>query len=126
MNTAQMDRDLNIIGLLRHSYGIIDKGWCQLAEKTQTPEGWQYCAFAALKKSSSNLGRVFRSRIIIEQQVLGGANLLRFNDAPGRTKEEVLEVFDRAIDFVTQEISQHIQDNESHTSGENDTIPGSL
>lgn len=91
---------MTVSNLLQEARALIERGWCQ--GEFQIEE--QYCVIGAIEtareKYSARTG-------ITAQKVLwlhsgGGCSLPNWNDQPGRTKEEVLALFDRALTEVTK------------------------
>lgn len=86
---------------------IQDVGWTQGTYATYA-EGNKvigYCALGAL--SATHAGPEIRHDAImrLSKQTVqyNGSDIVSYNDAEGRTKEEVLAVFDQAIESVTNE-----------------------
>lgn len=71
----------------------IERGWCQGAGRSR--EG--VCAIVALADAAEPDDReAFTAAHLLMSRIVGGG-LSDWNDAPGRTKEEILVAFDRAI-----------------------------
>lgn len=73
---------------------------------------WSFCAYGAIRQAARELGpaALLDDALREAAQALpepwrrmpsrlasGGASLVDWNDAPGRTQQEVLDLFDRAI-----------------------------
>ncbi len=79
-------------------------GWCQgtyardensVAILTDDPGACQFCVMGALYFASDDSDVEEEARALLNTVVEG--SIVAYNDAPGRTKEEVLAVFDLAI-----------------------------
>lgn len=82
---------------LRNARALIEKGWTQgLLARNKDGEGAfsdateavSFCAVGACVRSGVSCGHLKK---------LLGVDTTSWNDTPGRTKEEVLDLFDRAI-----------------------------
>ena len=76
----------------------IERGWCQ--GKMASPTG--VCAIGALSGAVVYGHEAERAVKILNLAIGEGSSqswhdVIRWNDAPGRTKEEVLDLYDRAI-----------------------------
>lgn len=77
---------------LRAARDLIEKGWCQNAFRRNDKGQYSYCALGACEEVFVNDTWLRKS--------LGrgpGQGIMTWNDAPGRSQAEVLELFDRAI-----------------------------
>lgn len=94
--------------ILDDAANLIRGGWIQL--KSSNPEQTHYCAVGAIGAASRRIDNDFLSFLANEtsamsaldalNRVVGQGGIITFNDAPGRTKEEVLEVFKKARETV--------------------------
>jgi len=99
LDGTQLDE---VTQILSRAYEILEGGWCQ--RHMQDYVG-SYCILGAISKVFTENGCVpsinyHRARWRIEQaiEIDYGANVVSdFNDFPGRTKEEVLDVVAKAI-----------------------------
>lgn len=80
---------------------LIARGWCQGQAREQRLFGNSYCTLGALAKAAGRnyySGKAFGA---IQSEVLKqdyASGIVTWNDAPGRTQQEVLDLFDRAIE----------------------------
>ena len=99
---------MELLKIYRKARELVEKGWHQgqFAADRQgrecsafDDEAACFCAWGALRRSRANLGIRLPFGPLLEplQGVIGDVEPTAWNDAPGRTKEEVLEAFDRAI-----------------------------
>ena len=87
---------------------LVEKGWCQ-GQLHQTRRDWlfrtyeQHCtigAFHAVTDYFGDAAERFKEANGIDNQSYGGTfGIIRWNDVPGRTKDQVLAAFDRAIAY---------------------------
>lgn len=81
------------IEILRAARARIERGWCQGVWHKSCPD--RYCAIGALTKSGLS--------VWICPRLLSCEDPVSFNDAPERTKEDVLQLFSRAMWSVPRE-----------------------
>lgn len=90
-----------VIEVLKESRALIEKGWCQIhtavnhsGQSTWTgcPTACKWCAFGAVMAVTGDWNKPYA---ILRDLTVG--SLAEWNDAPGRTQAEVLDLFDRAI-----------------------------
>lgn len=104
----------DVIAALTHARDTIEAGWCQgRGVLVRSHGGTAYCAVAAIAKASRSdsgfaICALLRAIPEAAPTPLGyeTKSIVRWNDTPGRTKEEVLAVFDRAINMI--EIDQEL------------------
>lgn len=109
---ATVDMMEPIVDILRKARGlVVEKGWTQGAAArdhgdrvvdTNDPAAVCYCAFGALLAASHLSGHdaacFIEGRLLPPNSMAGALRpIAQFNDTPGRTKEEILALFDRAI-----------------------------
>lgn len=93
-----MKREMNAVDILRGARALIEKQWCQGYDT------YGYCVITALGYSERRLNAPYAEcqaargalRIAIDAHLHCGI-IFRWNDAPERTKEDVLAAYDRAI-----------------------------
>lgn len=72
-------------------------GWCKGHYVKTNPDGKDaYCVAGAISRSGV-AGKTGHAYEIFSQAIGSGLSLSAWNDAPNRTKEEVLAAFDKAI-----------------------------
>lgn len=85
---------------------LIAQGWCQRDSFTRSNGQDHYCMLGAIDKAGFERGGLVEILKIIGR-AMGpkhqGVSIPEFNDAPVRTKAEVLEVMDDAIELAKQE-----------------------
>jgi hypothetical protein len=87
---------------LKHAYGLIEEGWCQRAFHRRLGERNRYCAIGAVYAASQQLGSPARLEAELALTFsLGGYSVTLWNDDPSRKKKEVLELFERTIERIT-------------------------
>lgn len=94
-----------VVVVLKKARALIEQGWTQGAFKryTDNPDRpIEYCAVGAIREASNSevWGELYDAGICLSTALRGMAythDPIEFNDAPGRTREEVLEMFDKAI-----------------------------
>lgn len=88
-------RKREVIAVLKRARKLIATGWTQ-HEMHQWRNGMMcYCAIGALSAATSDTLAYYaaKNRLV----PFTGRSIIRFNDAEGRTQEEVLAAFDKAI-----------------------------
>jgi hypothetical protein len=87
--------------LLRRARELVAEGWCQRAFGKQISGKQHFCMSGGVMNANIELqlcGAAEREALHRLQALIPGrVGITYFNDAPGRTKEEVLAVFDKAI-----------------------------
>ena len=98
----------SVLEILKQGKERVTKGWCQ-GVLTRTADGVgvhgthplavRWCATGAL---NTPLGGDFRDNeitayLFLEERILGGRSVILWNNDPKRTQEEVINLFDRAI-----------------------------
>ena len=100
--------------LLKHARKLINKGWCQRALArdafgrhcdVEAKDATSYCILGALYAANLNFGGNYDTcetslstlSIILDRENKGSYGLSGYNDATGRTKKEILSLFDQAI-----------------------------
>lgn len=100
-----MDNREEAIRILEEAKVKLKKGWCQGAfalnewgetVSSRSPMAHRWCLMGAIE-SSANKAVSGSAVMTTVMEVTGIGGLARFNDAPGRTQAEVIEVLDRAI-----------------------------
>lgn len=95
---------MTVSNLLQEARALIERGWCQ--GELQIKE--RYCVIGAIETAGETAGeKYFGETVMTAQKVLwvhsgGGGSLAAWNDTAGRTREEVLALFDRALTEVTK------------------------
>lgn len=90
---------------------LADVGWCQFEIRHRDSEEiTAYCAIGALYAATNlEFNKDFRSAQRVLENLLPPNGIFRissvvmFNDDPDRTKDEILDLFDRAIAVVEKE-----------------------
>lgn len=89
-------RKREVIAALKRARKLIAKGWTQHEMRASHSGVVCYCAVGALceaTRENTLLYYAAKDRIV----PFTGRGVIQFNDAEGRTQEEVLAVFDKAI-----------------------------
>lgn len=81
---------------LREARERIKGGWCQGTARQTIAGQDHYCLVAALFQSRRALSAQYRAENII-RALIGDTVIHAWNDKPGRTKSQVLDLIDRAI-----------------------------
>ena len=87
---------------------IVHTGWCQLRDLRRVDgEVVEYCALGAIYVAASVFSRADRIEAVRRLagtltgrnigSALGGQAIVDWNDEPGRTPQEVIDLFDKAI-----------------------------
>lgn len=98
MNTQTLD-------CLEEAKKLIGAGWCQKNYIRKKPDGgYEYCSSGAIILSTPDLNVVRCAAAFLKKVTDSNVSILRWNDAPERTHEEVLAAFDRAIDLAKGEV----------------------
>ena len=91
---------------------LVEDGWCQnLFVTYKSEERFNYCAIGAMHSTSSPLSIFIFGKMVDTFIAANGlpssddlmgktTNITSWNDTKGRTKEEVLAAFDKAINYV--------------------------
>lgn len=113
MNGPQPSRD-DILTALRDARTLIARGWC----RGTASDGDNFCAVGALAESSHTItrdGHTIAGYLIWRQALTAlnakvpkpYPNLVAFNDST--SQKAVLDVFDKAITYVTELPNDHYQ-----------------
>ncbi|WNM70270.1 hypothetical protein [Myxococcus phage Mx1] len=99
--------------LLQEAKALIEKGWTQgvaarddegIPVPSTSPVATCWCVYGALSRAEDNLGyqsgAPYAGAVDAIAGVSGKSLLAVWNDAPGRTKKEVLDTFQKAIDSL--------------------------
>lgn len=118
---------MDAVEYLEKGLELIKKGWCQNAGarnkngcsvSARSPEAVSYCMDGALYKTLnpyidvdnkltiSLRGRLYINAILRSKNYLH--SLITFNDTEGRTKEEVIDVFEKAIELAKNRSRRNI------------------
>jgi hypothetical protein len=92
--------DDEVAGVLRQSRELVANGWHRGWTRKLIGDKYHFCALGAMTEAWwSARDRVALSDVLsrFHAALPPGFGVAGFNDAPGRTKEEVLAVFDKAI-----------------------------
>ena len=85
---------------------VVERGWCQRASARNAsgipcewdePAACQWCSTGAMLHVVSMFVWEHAGALNFLRQAIGQHSIVGWNDAPERTKEEVLAAFDRAI-----------------------------
>ncbi len=88
-------KESETVRVLRAARERIERGWCQ---GTGLDERGNVCALAALGGQFRDGQTMFADRAMrLLRDAIGGRCVPEWNDAPGRTKSDVLAAYDRAI-----------------------------
>ena len=90
------------VEVLRAARAKIEKGWVQYTyehEADGAPIAW--CAAGAISRQHLSVNESAGAYLLLRR--VCGETVSAWNDAPGRTKEEVLAAFDRAIALAERE-----------------------
>lgn len=89
---------------------LIEKGWAQgfyardaagEVVSVEDPTACSFCAMGALVYVTQEASReTSRSAFNAMERAVSDGNIARYNDAPERTKEEVLALFDKAKELI--------------------------
>lgn len=105
--------------LLKHARKLIDKGWCQRALArdvlghpcdAEDESATSYCILGALYAADFSSGPVSsmcetslnKLSAILYRENKGSYGLSGYNDTTGRTKKEILSLFDQAIEELVE------------------------
>ena len=103
---------LSVGTVLKNARDLVTKGWCQDAFEVEGRDRvTRYDVLGALDKASEGYRHhVYASaRFAVNEAILDGEFdgepvrddvIVDWNDAPGRTQEEVVAMFNRAIEYV--------------------------
>lgn len=94
-----------VLQILVTARGRVASGWCQHEYES---ESGAVCALGALgfdeDMSNDPAGEAYEARSIL-RELCGWELIPTWNDMPGRTQGEVVELFDRAIALLTTKTS---------------------
>jgi hypothetical protein len=83
-----------VVSALLQGRAAVEAGWCQGFSRDE-----RVCAIEALWKAAN--GAYARSVVFLEHaRPAGWPSVIAYNDAAGRTKAEILALYDRAIDLA--------------------------
>jgi len=96
---------LPITNILINARNRLEKGWCQGHFELVSEDGnsVEYCIYGAVNSASSIMDTndqaidIANKAVKTIQFILNEEEIDKWNDTPGRTKEEVLEMMDKAI-----------------------------
>jgi hypothetical protein len=81
---------------LREARALIERGWCQGSSSRNNEDGTtSYCLLGALSTVNKRYHVYYTAKDHVEEIL--EVPIPVWNDAPGRTQAEVLDLFDRAI-----------------------------
>jgi hypothetical protein len=91
--TSTLDEETRRV--LATAKGIVAAGWCQ---GNYTDGEGRYCAAGALGwRFDGNIDDSQREAFTALERLTGVGNLFHWNDAPGRTQQDVIDLIDRAL-----------------------------
>lgn len=95
---------MTTVEILEAARGKIAQGWCQGMARLYNEDckPIAYCCLSALYDADSSDRGYDQTRGILPRAI-GSNAIIGWNDSPSRTKEEVLEAFDRAIEIARGE-----------------------
>jgi hypothetical protein len=82
------------IELMKAARALVAKGWCQRVSR----DGDRYCVWGAIEAVTSTSLEADRLYGAFRDYGIKGKSITVWNDARGRTQEQVLAAFDRAIE----------------------------
>jgi hypothetical protein len=102
-----------VVEVLKAARGLVENGWTQrtsardvigLAISAESEKACSFCVTGAVWKAAKKLG--VRAIVVIDEMDaycdrLHGKCAMQYNDDPGRSKGEVLELFDGCITAIT-------------------------
>src|SRR6266404_2121536 len=91
--------DDEVVQILRRGREILEQGWCQGAGRTRTGVCLAVSLLGTLEYEAYVKAHMLLLRAIKETGFAHGG-ISEFNDFPGRRKEEVLSVCDRATELA--------------------------
>ena len=93
---------MSVIEVLRSARDDIkDNGWFHGRERIwRDRHGSTTCAAVAIEDACVRFGFKYGEAFEPFRKAIGRRDVICWNDAPGRTKEEVLAAFDRAIEIA--------------------------
>lgn len=92
---------MTIATVLEKSRKLILEGWCQGDLSRYKYGETQYCSIGAVNDTASmDRSKGEWAGAIYYLSISMGNSITGFNDSPGRTKEEVLAAFDKAIELA--------------------------
>lgn len=89
---------MSTAGVLRAARALLERqGWCQGVYRNMNGS---YCAAGALRAVCDDFSTNNSAAVLILRSVPGALLLSDWNDAPERTRDEILEAFSKAIAFA--------------------------
>ena len=89
---------------------LLKQGWCQGAmSKRLGGNKYRYCILGAIKAADPTQSQaVWKQCVdtILEAKECEYVDIMKFNDAPGREKSEILKLMDDAIKLAKREESE--------------------
>lgn len=103
--------DLEAAAALREARGLINDGWMQGRYREKEYKGFlntlfryhgqdKYCAMGAIYEAGQHLPLRSRMERYLEKTIGGYTGVISWNDQHGRTKEQVLEAFEKAAELA--------------------------
>jgi hypothetical protein len=93
-----------IVQKLTEARALIAQGWCQGDYYEDSDCGTKYCAVGAIRAAAEDQSYFYCLDYLGQTLAFmigsGRYNVPNWNDAPGRTQQEVLALYDRAIDLA--------------------------
>jgi hypothetical protein len=89
-------KESETVTILRAARERIERGWCQGIGSI----GHSFCALVALSTLFAPEDALDNEPLRLLRKAVGQERIIEWNDAPGRTKADVLEAFSRAIELA--------------------------
>ena len=101
------DHNITVLEVLVRARANVKKGWCQESSAKDTygfsvaywqPEACFWCIMGAIWKACGSIDAIHGEKAeAVIRDILDEKYISQWNDKPGRTKQEVLDLFDKAI-----------------------------
>jgi hypothetical protein len=93
-----------VVESLKRARALVERGWCQ---NSSEDDKHNVCPSYAVQIATADRVEVYSRGVNLARlamvKAIGWANIPAWNDHPGRTKAEVLAMFDRAIEIARRD-----------------------
>lgn len=101
--------DLRVVNRLIEGRARIEKGWCQGKLRGWGGEVCMMGSVLEFERKSYWSDPLYKQAVTkLWQAIEFSGGVPKWNDAPGRKKEEIIAAFDKAIELATQEAMEKI------------------
>ena len=100
-NPPVVMQPITVKQVLQDALALVRQGWVRGRMEKRRGDRVCYCAGGAIDAATPNIGLRFEARLTLAEAIprerRGRPSVVGYNDAPGRTKSDVIALFERAI-----------------------------